>query len=134
RWLGACDIERRDIGEKTVASSGDGLDEARMRCRIAERLADLGDGLVDAVIEIDDRMRPDSIAELFPRHQLARSFEQHGEHSEGLLLQALAKSALRQSARPKIDLEGSKAKASRCGHDLHRKPESFFSSSTIAFS
>jgi hypothetical protein len=51
-----------------------------------------------------------------------------------LLLQVLAKSALRQSAGPKIDLEGSKAKASRWGHDLHRKPESFSSSSTIVFS
>jgi len=66
-------------------------------------------------------------------HPLA-ALDQHGEHSERLLLQVLAKSALRQCAGPKIGLEGSKPKASRRGRDLHSKPESFSSSSTIAFS
>jgi hypothetical protein len=39
------------------------------------------------VIKIHNRLRPKSAAQFLPRHQLSRLFQQHGEQTEGLLLQ-----------------------------------------------
>ncbi len=42
-----------DVGEETVAATGNGLNEARILRRVAQRFTDLVDGFVEAVIEVE---------------------------------------------------------------------------------
>src|SRR5438309_6490338 len=51
-------VDRGGVGKETVAATGNGLDEAGMFCRVAQRFANLVDGFVEAVIEVDDRLAP----------------------------------------------------------------------------
>src|SRR5262245_61483283 len=67
--LPARGIDRLDVGEEPVTATRDGLDEARILGRVAERLTDLVDRLVEAVVEIDDCPGPDSAPQFLPAHQ-----------------------------------------------------------------
>jgi len=76
-----------DVGEKAVAAARDGLDEAGVFGRISQRISDLADRLVEAMIEIHDRLWPKSTLHFFPGYELSGLFEQHRQQLEGLLLQ-----------------------------------------------
>jgi hypothetical protein len=97
-----------DVGEESVAATGNGLNEARILRRVAQRFTNLVDGFVKAVIEVDDRLAPNFLAQFLSGYQLSRFFQQHRQRSKRLLLQPDAQAALRQFAGSKIDLEDTK--------------------------
>jgi len=69
-----CPRHRR---KEAVAAQGHGFDEARILWRIAQRLAQLVDGGVQAVIEVDEGVfGPQSLAEVIARDDAA-SLEEH---------------------------------------------------------
>ena len=79
-------IDNRDLGKKPVAAASDGFDEARILRRISQRFANLADGLVETVIEVDDCLRPKLTVQFLPGDQRPRSVEQHRQQLEWLLL------------------------------------------------
>ena len=94
-----------DIGEKPVSPSSDGLDEAGALRGIAQRVPELADRLVEAVIEVDGRPRPQQAVQLLPRDQLPRPLEQDDQEPEGLLLQPKAPALLQELPGSGIGLE-----------------------------
>ena len=82
--------------------------EAGIFRRVAQRFANLVDGFVEAVIEVDDRLAPKFLLQLLPGHQLPGFFQQHRQDLKRLLLQPDAQAALGQFAGAKIDLEDAK--------------------------
>ena len=102
-------LDNRDIGEKPVATTGNGLDKARILGRIAEGVSNLADGFVETVIEVDDRLRPDLCAQFLPADQFSWPFQQHSQQSKGLLLQWQALAMLRQLADSRIGFENPKS-------------------------
>ena len=50
-------VDLGDVGDEAVAAPGDGFDKSRALRRIAQRLADLVDRLVETMIEIDEGIR-----------------------------------------------------------------------------
>src|SRR6266571_5989994 len=96
--LSARGIDRLDVGEEPITAARDGLDEARVLGRIAERFANLIDCFVEAVVKIHDRAGPESAAQFLPGHQFSRFLEQHCQHLERLLLQPEAQATFRQPA------------------------------------
>src|SRR5712692_11768566 len=101
-------VDWGDIGEEPVAATGNGLDEARILRRVAQRFTNLVDGFVEAVIEVDDRPAPKFLAQLLPGYQLSGFFQEHRQDLKRLLLQPDAQAALCQFAGSKIDLEDTK--------------------------
>jgi hypothetical protein len=101
-------VDRGDVGEETVAATGNGLNEARILRRVAQRFTNLVDGFVEAVIEVDDQLAPKFLAQLLPGYQLSGFFQQHRQDLKRLLLQPDAQPTLCQFAGSKIDLEDTK--------------------------
>src|ERR1700739_1414105 len=67
-------VDRGDVGEEPVAATGDGLNEARIFRRVAQRFTNLVDGFVQAVIEVDDRLAPNCFTQFLAGHQLSGLF------------------------------------------------------------
>jgi hypothetical protein len=64
------------------------LDEARRVGGVAQRLSQLIDRRVQAVVEVNEGIgRPDLGAKLFPIYYFARVTEQDSENAKGLFLQ-----------------------------------------------
>src|SRR6266699_5913946 len=101
-------VDWSDVGEETVAATGDGLNEARILRRVAQRFTNLVDGFVQAVIEVDDRLAPNFLAQFLSGYQLSGVFQQHRQDLKRLLLQPDAQAALGQFAGSNIDLEDTK--------------------------
>src|ERR1700675_4304629 len=59
-------VDRGDVGEETIAATGNGLNEARILSRVAQRFTNLVNRLVKAVIEVDDRLAPNFLAQFVP--------------------------------------------------------------------
>ena len=96
-----------DRGDEAVAAPMQRLDEPRIVGIVAERRAQPLDRRIQAVLEIDERPgRPQALAQLFARHDFARTVEHRHENFEGLILKPDADSTLPQLARAHIDLEG----------------------------
>ena len=108
------EVDNSHVCDEAVTTSGHCLDEARTLGGITQRLADLVDGFVEPVIEVDERIRgPQSAPELVAGHQLARPGQQHREHLKRLLLKPDPRTALPQLASPKIGLEDPETKTAR---------------------
>jgi hypothetical protein len=101
-------VDRGDVGEEPVTATGNGLNEAWILRRVAQRFTNLVDGFVQTVIEVDDRLAPKFLLQLLPGYQLSGLFQQHRQDLKRLLLQSDAQATLRQFAGSKIDLEDSK--------------------------
>jgi hypothetical protein len=101
-------VDRGDVGEEPVTATGNGLDEARILRRVAQCFTNLVDRLVQTMIEVDDRLAPNFLAQLLPGYQLSGFSQQHRQDLKRLLLQSDAQATLRQFAGSKIDLEDSK--------------------------
>jgi len=97
-----------DLGKETIAATGNGLNEARVLRRIAQRFTDLVDGFVEAVIKVDDRLAPKFLTQLLTGYQLSGFLKQYRQDLKRLLLQPDAQATLCQFAGSKIDLEDSK--------------------------
>ena len=83
------------------------LDKSRIVRVVAERGAQALDRRIQAVLEIDEGPGgPQTLAQLFARHHLARPFEHHREYLKRLILKPDADAALPQLARAQIDFEG----------------------------
>jgi hypothetical protein len=117
-------LDHRNIGQKPIATAGDGLDEAGVFSRISQRIPNLADRFVEAVIEVHERLWPKSFAKFLPDHQLSRFLQEHRQQLEGLFLQPDPFAKLREFAGSKIGFENSKLKTPErlCGL-LHGKPE-----------
>ena len=98
-------VDRFNVGQEPVTAARDCLDETRILCRVTERFANFIDRLVEAVVEIHDRPRPESAAQFVSAHQLSGALEQHGQNLERLLLQLEPQAMFHQLAGSKIDFE-----------------------------
>ena len=97
-----------DGADKSIPTPRQRLDEARRLGRIAQRVAQPVDHGVQAVVEVDERAtRPEPLAQLFTRDQVARSLQQQREDLERLLLKPDADASLPQLAGLQIQLEDS---------------------------
>jgi len=67
---------------------GDCFNEPRILRRVPQGVPDLADSLVQAVIEVDDGLRPEPVVQLRPGDQLAGTFQQQGQDAERLFLAA----------------------------------------------
>ena len=96
-------------GDEAIAAARQGLDEAGRLRRVAEDLAELADGDVDAVIGIDEgTIRPQRLPDLITAHHPAGPVEQKLQDAKGLLLEGEPLSAPPQLSARRIQLEGRK--------------------------
>jgi hypothetical protein len=117
-------LDHRDVGQKPIATAGNGFDEAGILGRISQRNSNLADRFVEAVIEVHERLRPKSFAKFFPDHQLSSSFQQHGQQLKRLFLQPDPFAKSRELTGSKVGFENPKPKApERLYCLLHGKPE-----------
>jgi hypothetical protein len=106
---GGC-IDGFDFGEEAIAAAWDGFDEARAVGGIAEGIADLVDGFVEAVVEVDIGVGgPETFLQIFAGDDLAGMVEEHREDADGLFLEADAKAVFAELAGAKIEFENSEA-------------------------
>src|ERR1051325_2773282 len=81
QWLGRSAIQRLYGSDETVAALGPCLQEAGIAGGVAENIAHLIDGCVQAVIEINECVLwPEACAQFFARHHLVRAFEESNQH------------------------------------------------------
>jgi hypothetical protein len=67
-----------DAPQEPVAASGNSLDVPRARSRFAQRIAQLSNRGVDAVLEFDNRVvGPESLANLLTEDYFSGSLEKH---------------------------------------------------------
>jgi hypothetical protein len=84
-------LEILDPTNEPVSPARQGLNVARGLRRVAQRLPDASNRVVQAVVEIDKCIGgPHSALQLLPSHQVARMFEQDLEHLQGLPADALS--------------------------------------------
>ena len=103
-------------GDETVATAGEGFDEAGIFGGVAEGFADLVNGGAEGVVEIDDCVfSPETGLQFFAGDDLSGAFEEGGEDLEGLALKLDAEAGLPQFSTLQIDLVEAEAK-SRVGN------------------
>jgi hypothetical protein len=74
--------------EKTVAATGERLNEARVFRGIAEGIAEALDGSIETVIEINEGVGwPQFGTQFFSRDQFARAGQEQRQNLEGLVLE-----------------------------------------------
>jgi uncharacterized protein (DUF1786 family) len=96
--------------DKAISAAGQGFDVARTRSRVAQSLAQLIDGGVQAVVEIDEGIGgPELLAHLLARNHIAGTLEKQGQHLQRLILKAKLGAVFAQLARGEIKLEEAKA-------------------------
>ena len=89
-----------------MAAAGQGFNKARIICRISQRLANLVDGRVDAVIEVDEGiLGPEFLVQLFTGHDFSRILQQYGQHLKGLSPELDLQSVFAQFAGAEVDFE-----------------------------
>lgn len=101
-------IFRRNVKrhQETVAAAREGFDETGVVGRIAQGLAQLVDGLVQAVIEIDERVGgPEPITQFFASDDLAGIFKQHCQNLYRLLLNLDLDAFFTKFSRAQIQLK-----------------------------
>ncbi len=111
-----------DRSNEPVSATGQRFDVARTGSGVSQRLANLVDGRVQAVVEVDERVGgPELLLQLFARDHLARPLQQQSQHLKGLLLQAQLDAALAQFSRAEVQLEDSEARDSGCDFAARRR-------------
>ena len=103
-----CDaVNRRD---EAVSAAGEGFDEARARCGIAQRLANLVHRGIQAVIEIDEGVGgPDFFAQLVARDHLTGILQQGSENLKRLFQKPDASAVLAQLSGGEVDFKNAKS-------------------------
>ena len=99
-------FDRRD---ESVAPPRQRFDKARTFRRIAQHLANLVDGCVQIVIDIDESVRPQPLLQFVPGHNLAGGLQQDGQNLKRLASEFQLQPALAQFSRLKVNFEGGKA-------------------------
>jgi hypothetical protein len=102
----------------------DGFDVMRTLCRVADRKPQLGHRLIEATVEIHERVcGPQLLAQLFPRYQFAGALQQKGENLKRLFLQFYSNAALPQLTGSQVNLENPEtASLAATLSRLHRTP------------
>jgi hypothetical protein len=106
-------IEALDVREKAVPATSDGFHKSGTLGRIAERLTQLVDRFVEAVVEVHESVGgPEKSLKFLASYDLAGVLEQHSQDSKGLFLKANTQAVLAQFARSKVHFEDSKTEPS----------------------
>jgi hypothetical protein len=93
----------KDRSEKSVAMPRNGFHIPRMVRRFSQGRPQLGHRLVQAAIEVHERMRrPKLLAQLFAGHHFPGMFQKEGEDLERLFLQFNAHAVLAQLGGAKV--------------------------------
>ena len=96
--------------DETIATAGQGLDEARAIGGVAQCVAKALDGGVETVVEIDKGVGgPESGAELLACDELTRILQQDRQDLEGLILKLDLLAVFAQFGGGKISLKNAKA-------------------------
>src|SRR5215469_16084376 len=104
-----CRSIHRDGGYESIPSPRQGLDEARIFRRIAQRLANLVDSAVQVVVNINESVGPQSLLQVFSSYHLARAVQQNAEHLKRLPWQLELDAGLAQFLRLKVNFKRGKA-------------------------
>jgi hypothetical protein len=84
----------------------------RVLGRVTEGLPQFLDGGIDGVVELHHRVvRPEFLADFFPRRHLAPTLHEHQQNLKGLLLQHDLAFPPAQFTGAKVEFKGSKADA-----------------------
>ena len=110
-----------DWSNEAVTELGQSFDVARLIGVIFQRFAQLFDGSVDAVLEVNKSVGgPQSVAEFFPRYQFAGMFEQDGQNLERHFLELDLAAVMAQFVGGEVGFEGAETgMTSLCGGYLH---------------
>src|SRR5262249_11674219 len=99
-----------DWRDKAISPPVERLDKARVVSVVAERLPDAANGLVEALLEIDERIeRPQLFLQLLTSNHLARPLQQQGEHIQRLPCELNLHSLPAQLSCSKIQFEDTEA-------------------------
>jgi hypothetical protein len=91
---------------KPVALSGNGFHVARLIGGISQGLAELVDGRVQPVIEIDERRTiPQSLPQFFTRYHLMRAFQKDFQNLQRVASQPQTRPMLPQFIRRDVELK-----------------------------
>ena len=112
--------------DKAIAAPSKRLHEARISGRVPQGFADLVDGRVEAVIEVNKRVSgPELFAQVLAGNHVAGMFEQQSKHLERLLLEPNADAAFAEFSGLEVRLEHAKTDnapaRNRCGRG-HKPP------------
>jgi hypothetical protein len=109
---------------ESIASLGQGLNDARSIGRIAQRFAQALDCVIESVVKIYKRIRrPDLALQFLPSDHLARLFQKSLEDLERLLLQFDSNALLAHFARAQVHLEVVEPEdCAGWGNTLHGRP------------
>jgi DNA-directed RNA polymerase beta' subunit len=110
-------LRHRHVTNESISAPLQRLDVGRHIRAVAERFPHLPHCGRQAALERNERaLPPERSPQLFPRHQLARMFEQRPQQPERLLLQLNPPPVPPQFARPEIRLEGAEVDDSLLAH------------------
>ncbi len=108
--------------DEAVPPSGQRFDVSRCLRRVSQHLANPGDRVVQAVVEIHERIRgPQPGPDLFAGDEVAGRLQQQRQHLNGLPLQTQLHAAFAQFPRMQIELkriepQHARHRNSRCRH------------------
>ena len=101
---------------KRIPASGQGLNETRSLCLVAQSFAQPFDGVIHSAVEIHESVgRPDPLPQLFASNHLAGPFQKNLKKLERLVLQLDLHSLLAQFSRAKINFEHTEANCPQLG-------------------
>src|SRR5262245_7290028 len=99
--LAAGAVDAFDACDEAVTAAMQRFDEARAVGVVAEHRAEPLHGGIQPVLEVHERaVRPETIAQLVARQQLARMLEHQSQHGERLILQPEPDAVLSELTRP----------------------------------
>ena len=99
-------VQLLDRTDESVAVPGERLDEKRRPDLVTERAPQAVHGVVQAVIEVDERVvRPEPPPQFLSRDHGARMLEEHREDPERLFREPHPQALLAQLVRSNVDLE-----------------------------
>jgi hypothetical protein len=114
--------------DEAVTVLGKSLDVERMLGGVIEGLTDLLDGFVEPLVKVHEGVvRPEAAAQFLAGDELAGTFQEGGEHLEGLFLEVNLTALLADFSRLKVSLESSETDQA-CGGRLgyHGSAPPFF--------
>jgi hypothetical protein len=105
-------FHRRD---KPIAAARQGFDEARSLGRVAEDFADLVDGGIQVVIDVDKGVGPEALLQFLAREDISGTPQQDGQKLKGLAAKFQLHSGLAQLAGAQVDFVVGEPQESKLG-------------------
>jgi len=95
-----------NCADETISAAGQGLNVFGVLRGIAQHFANPGDGIVQAVVEIDEGVsRPELTPQLLASDEAASTLQQNPKNLDGLTLQAQLHATFPQLSRLEIQFE-----------------------------